>query len=76
MLTRPGAPPGPAWMRNLSDSLSGPDHSSLHDAVSGLLADLQGCWRVGSAFGGLAIGKYAYDGNGAAYGREKEHLSG
>ena len=27
MLTRPGAPPGPAWTGNLSDSLSGPDHS-------------------------------------------------
>ena len=28
MLTRPGAPPDPAWMGNLSDSLCDPDRSS------------------------------------------------
>ena len=28
MLTRPEAPPGPASMGSLSDSLTGPDHSS------------------------------------------------
>lgn len=27
MLTRPGSMPGPAWMRNLSDSLANPDHA-------------------------------------------------
>ena len=28
MLIRPGAQPGPVWMRNISDSLSDPDRSS------------------------------------------------
>ena len=27
MLIRPGAPPGPAWMRNISDSLADPNRS-------------------------------------------------
>jgi hypothetical protein len=27
MLTRPGSKPGPAWMRNISDSLAGPDRA-------------------------------------------------
>ena len=70
MLSRPGAPPGPALDGSPErNSLSGPDHSSPF--MMPFWAFLLIYIAVGGSarrFGGLRIVKYAYDGNGGGYG--------